>query len=292
MLDIKKTAVRAASGAVYVILIILACFCGDLGVTLLAGLLGALAVPEFRKMRFSGGASDAVCIYDIAGTLALVFAPIPSLHIPPLPYVPFPFVWIWLVWLMGRMIITIYSRREHPEKEFAVDMAAQLYIALPLAMLTGCSMTSYATEGTCLPILTMFILIWVNDTGAYLFGSIFGRHRLLERVSPKKSWEGFWGGMVCCVAASMLIGTSSTPLSAVDAGAPLVYWALWGVVLSVAATFGDLFESVIKRNLNLKDSGNLIPGHGGILDRIDSLLMVIPASVVFYMGYRFVFELI
>lgn len=286
MLDAKKTAVRAASGAVYVILIILACMWGDLGVTLLAGLLGALGVSEFRRMRFAGAAAGALGAYDVAGALALIFAPIPS------PYVPVPFALAWILWLIGRMIITVFSRRQSPEKEYAVDMASQLYIALPMAMMVAMAIFLNTTEGSSLPILSLFVMIWVNDTGAYLFGSIFGRHKLFERVSPKKSWEGFWGGLVCAVAAGVLIGATDSPMAAVNVRCPILFWGIAGLVTSLTSTFGDLFESVIKRNLHIKDSGNLIPGHGGILDRIDSLLMVVPASLLYYIFYRILSEII
>lgn len=282
MLDAKKTIVRAASGAVYVSLIILACWWGDLGVTLLAGLLGSLGVSEFRHMRFPQLGNDSIGLYDITGALALIFAPLST------PYLPYPFLILWLIWLIVRMIIAIYSRHPHPEKEFSVDMAAQLYIAFPMALLTAMSIHSYAAELTCMPILSMFILIWINDTGAYIFGSTLGRHKMFERVSPKKSWEGLAGGMICTVAAGIAIGASGSPLSRINVANPTLFWGIGALVISVASTFGDLFESVIKRNLKIKDSGNLMPGHGGILDRIDSLLMVIPASLVYYICYRYI----
>lgn len=286
MLDTKKTAVRAVSGAVYVIIIILACWGGDIGVTLLAGALAALGVSELRKMRFADSAAGGLGIYDVAGALALVFTPIPA------AIIPHPFIITWILWLVGRMIFTVYSRRQHPEKEFAVDVASQVYVAFPLALMVFMALFLQMTEGTCMPILAMFILIWINDTGAYLFGSTFGRHRLFERISPKKSWEGLWGGMACCIAAGALIGASGSQLAAVNVSNPTLFWAIGGLIISIFSTFGDLFESCIKRNLNMKDSGNLIPGHGGILDRIDSLLMVIPTSIIYYVVYNFLSEII
>ncbi|MBD5292219.1 MAG: CDP-archaeol synthase [Bacteroides sp.] len=276
MLDAKKTAVRAVSGAVYVIIIVLACFWGDLGVTLLAGIFGALGVSEFRKMRFPAYSNGGIGLYDVMGGLALIFSPLPS------AYAPYPFFFLWIAWLIGRMILTIYSNHAHPEKEFAVDMGAQVYVAFPLALLVAAALCLQSRFDTCMPVLAVFIMIWMNDTGAFLFGSTFGKHRLFERVSPKKSWEGFWGGLFCTVATGAVIGLTGSPLAASGEGNPVLFWTLAGVVVTLAATFGDLFESVIKRNLNLKDSGNLIPGHGGILDRIDSLLMVIPAMILYF----------
>jgi phosphatidate cytidylyltransferase len=121
-------------------------------------------------------------------------------------------------------------------------------------------------------------MIWLNDTGAYCVGSLLGKHRLCERLSPKKSWEGFFGGLVFCIAAGIV---ASYILSDSIYSFMIITISL-GVVVCVFATVGDLFESLIKRTLHVKDSGNLIPGHGGILDRIDSLLFVAPAVFFFY----------
>jgi phosphatidate cytidylyltransferase len=119
----------------------------------------------------------------------------------------------------------------------------------------------------------MFALIWVNDTGAYCVGSTMGKHRLCERLSPKKSWEGFWGGMAFCVIASVIY--------ALIMNYNVLASVAFGIIVSLFATFGDLFESLLKRSAGVKDSGKLIPGHGGVLDRIDSLLFVAPAAAIY-----------
>ncbi len=285
MLDAKKTTIRALSGGVYVLLIILACCMQSLGVALLALLFGILGISEFRKMRFgSEGVSMAMNLYNMVGGACLIFAPVPTM---PLPYA---FALLWVLWLIGRMILTIYSGHQHPEKVFAVDMAAQIYIALPMALMTYAGLHLSAMGSSCLPLLAMFIIIWVNDTGAFIVGSIFGRHRLLERVSPKKSWEGFWGGAIFAIVVAAAMGAFWPALAIGSICNHTLFWAIGGLIVALASTFGDLFESVIKRNLNLKDSGNLIPGHGGILDRIDSLLMVIPAMTVYYIIYSSFFS--
>lgn len=273
-MDVKSTSVRAASGSVYVLLIILACLVGEIGIACLASLFSALGIVEFRKMRFGNPGNHLfLSVYNAIGGILLT-----------LSFLIYP-IFFWILWAIGRMLITIYSHDEHPEKEYAVDMAAQIYIAVPMALL--CTLAFFCEDmfATCLPILSIFILIWVNDTGAFIFGSLLGKHRLFERISPKKSWEGFWGGCFCTVLTGILLGATSSSLSEAYLGNKIEFWAVVGLLISISATYGDLFESAIKRQLHLKDSGNLIPGHGGILDRIDSLLLVIPAVVVFLAFY-------
>lgn len=150
-----------------------------------------------------------------------------------------------------------------------------MYIGVPLLTLN--LLYIYDINNTSWLVLVMFAMIWLNDTGAYLVGSAIGRHKLFERLSPKKSWEGFFGGMLFCIIAAVL-------LQWFYMGPELGYLSVTvialGVIVPVFATWGDLAESMIKRSLNVKDSGHILPGHGGILDRIDSLLLVVPAVVV------------
>ena len=123
-------------------------------------------------------------------------------------------------------------------------------------------------------------MIWLNDTGAFCVGSMIGRRRLFERISPKKSWEGFWGGMAFSIIAGILLYLFGDGIFGVFDDSPW-RWVALGIVVPVFATWGDLAESLLKRTVHVKDSGHLIPGHGGILDRIDSLLLVSPAVVIF-----------
>ena len=123
-------------------------------------------------------------------------------------------------------------------------------------------------------VLAVFIFLWTNDTGAYCTGSLFGRHKLFPRVSPGKSWEGSIGGGVLCLAVSQLLSLWLPELTR---------WEWMGFALTVVlfGTWGDLVESLFKRQLGIKDSGNILPGHGGMLDRFDSSLMAIPAVITY-----------
>ena len=127
-------------------------------------------------------------------------------------------------------------------------------------------------------LLAVFVFIWVNDTGAFLSGITLGKHRLFERISPKKSWEGFFGGLIACVLVALATNKWCNEFFQVP---ELGTWIGLSVIVSVMATFGDLTESLLKRTEGVKDSGHLIPGHGGILDRIDSLLLVSPTVLIY-----------
>lgn len=179
----------------------------------------------------------------------------------------------YMLYLAYIFVRAIYSDRELMPAELAKIIFGQVYVlgAILCASLLGAAGRNFDIS----PLLIACVCIWSNDTGAFLAGSTFGKTRLFPSVSPKKSWEGFWGGMVASVVAAVLLGywISATPL-------PITSLALMGIVISVTASWGDLFESMLKRQAGVKDSGNIIPGHGGILDRIDSMLFVFPALYI------------
>lgn len=117
--------------------------------------------------------------------------------------------------------------------------------------------------------LAFFLMLWSNDTGAYLTGMAFGKHKLFERHSPKKTWEGFIGGVLIAAGVGVIIGRFYTELT-------WQQWAGMGVIIGVIGTMGDLVESMFKRSINVKDSGSILPGHGGLLDRFDGLFLAVP----------------
>lgn len=182
----------------------------------------------------------------------------------------------------------LFTRNADPVGDWAYSMMSQMYIALPLSCLNVLAFR-YTLDGVqynfLLP-LSVFIFLWMNDTGAYCSGSLLGRHKLFPRVSPGKSWEGSIGGALLVVLVALLLSwvdhTHQLELfGAAETGLSLVEWVGLGLVVVVFGTLGDLVESLFKRTLGIKDSGNILPGHGGMLDRFDSSLMAIPASVIY-----------
>jgi phosphatidate cytidylyltransferase len=172
-------------------------------------------------------------------------------------------------------ILELHRNKDHPFIASALLVLGWLYIAVPFA-LSVCLVFPEAYNHSYTPgiLLGLLALIWLNDTGAYVVGMLFGKHRLFERISPKKSWEGAIGGTVFTIGLGVFLNRFTPFLTRFD-------WIMLSIIVSVFGVYGDLFESMLKRNMNVKDSGNLLPGHGGILDRMDSLLFIIPASFAY-----------
>jgi len=175
---------------------------------------------------------------------------------------------IFLIILM--FIIQLYSKRETHFTCIAFTLVALIYVAIPLSTINfiafaGINENQYTYEY----VLAMFVMIWANDSGAYIFGSMLGKHKLFEKISPKKTWEGTIGGYFTALVAAYFISLWFTELN-------LIEWFIFATVVSVFGTYGDLVESHLKRRAGVKDSGRIMPGHGGMLDRFDSTFFAAP----------------
>lgn len=181
------------------------------------------------------------------------------------------------------MVLELYRKQDKPFDSLAHTLFSVLYTVLPFSMFpfaafshTGLSSLIPHENVSFSPgiIIGFFILIWANDTGAYLTGKSFGRHRLMESISPKKSWEGFFGGVIISATVAWLL---SGWLGVVDT----THWIIISLIISIAGTYGDLIESMLKRSSGVKDSGTILPGHGGFLDRFDSTIISFPLVYLF-----------
>jgi phosphatidate cytidylyltransferase len=185
---------------------------------------------------------------------------------------------LYLFYIVTLLVLELYEKRPDPIGHIAYLVLGQCYIALPISVLNFIAFRSVSGElpvYNSLLILSLLVFIWANDTGAYLIGVLFGKHKLFERISPKKSWEGFFGGLAFTIIAAFALAHFFLEI-------PYYHWIGLSLGVVVFGTWGDLFESLLKRTLDVKDSGHSLPGHGGYLDRFDSLLMAIYA-VLFYM---------
>ena len=189
----------------------------------------------------------------------------------------------YLLTIVYLFVSELYTRNENAIHDWAYTMLSQMYIALPFSMINVLAFRQ-APDGDIhyyylLP-LSVFIFLWTNDTGAYCSGSLLGKHKLFPRISPAKSWEGSIGGGIFVLIAAGIVGCLELQGDS-HSGLTIAQWLGLGFVVTVFGTWGDLVESLFKRTLGIKDSGNILPGHGGMLDRFDSSLMAIPASVVY-----------
>ncbi len=174
-------------------------------------------------------------------------------------------------------LIELFRKNKNPFFNIAYTLTGIIYIALPFTLLNYMMIDPrFYPNYEFYPHITAGVLfcMWANDSWAYLVGKRFGKTKLYESVSPKKTWEGFIGGIFFCVGFAIIISYIATALSMLD-------WIIIGLIISIVGTAGDLIESKLKRSLNLKDSGNILPGHGGILDRFDALILAIPFIIVY-----------
>lgn len=271
----KKILVRSLTGIVYIAAIVGAIYGGLNWFSLLLAVFLIPAAYELSKMIPGKGTSRPTQFFDIViAEVILLLGLVTDYSTNILPA-------ILVILLIVRFISQLYITRLAPNASLAHSALTWIYVALPLAILGWVYTVNPAL------VLGMFVMIWLNDTGAFCVGSLIGRHKLFERISPKKSWEGFVGGMVFSIAAGALYFYCFGESFSLD-GIPMTLTSLlvMGGVVSVAATYGDLIESMLKRAAGVKDSGKLLPGHGGMLDRIDSLLLTAPALAAYILLIR------
>ncbi len=259
MKDLTK---RTITGAIYVLSVIAAVCIDRYVAAVYFGMIMILALREFIIVSAKAEVRlNAPMIYfvSVVSYLALVS------HAFGFAYSAIA-MFASLLCIIALAISALYVKSATPFTSMAYSLTAVGYIVLPLSL----SNLLFAMHDyfDCNVLLSIFIFAWCNDTFAYLIGCKFGKRRLFERHSPKKSWEGFFGGF----AATVLAGTLMWHFFSGN----IYIWLLMAVVTTVVGTFGDLIESMFKRQMGVKDSGNILPGHGGILDRFDILLLVLP----------------
>jgi phosphatidate cytidylyltransferase len=274
----KNFIIRAITGLTFAALLIGCILYNPLSLILLFSIVAGLTIWEFGTIvNNHAGASMNRLISAVAG-FYLVFA-VGGYQLGMISTREFMPYLLTLIYLL---VSELYRQEANPLKNWAYAFASQIYIALPFALLSvlGLHYDSFANEmryDFIYP-LSVFIFLWMSDTGAYLVGSLLSRYfpaKLFPRISPKKSWVGSIGGGLLCLAAAWGIYAYEPQY--------MTLWQWMGLALTVCVfgTWGDLVESLLKRQVGIKDSGTILPGHGGLLDRFDSALLAIPAAVVY-----------
>jgi phosphatidate cytidylyltransferase len=271
--DVKNFVTRTLAGAVLVAVIIAATAWSPISFGILFMLISLLATQELMKL-LTGKSTY------LGGVSALLFLAIYAEHA--MMFSERMIVIVWVVYgmsLLTAMIGQLWNTKTNPVEAWMHIAYSQIYVAVPFALIN--MIAFFRGQFTPVLVLSMLVFIWVNDSFAYLTGSLFGRHRMFERVSPKKSWEGFIGGNLFALVAAYLMSILDQPLSNLlvghdGASLELWQWLVFAQIVVVFGTLGDLVESLLKRTLGVKDSGSAIPGHGGWLDRFDSLIFAAP----------------
>ena len=264
--------VRALSGALFVAAIVGCILLGMSTFCVLFCLVAALLLNEFNGLLSDHDLAQVNNTVSVVGGVYLFIAFFLYCSGSAGPAVFAPYI-LSLIFILAS---GLYFKQPDPIGTWAYTFAGHLYIALPIALLNTLAFNPIYSP--TLP-LAVFVFLWIDDTGAYCCGSLFGRHKLFPRVSPGKSWEGSIGGAIFVVIAAAVIGYL---VGGMQGGYSIPVWIGLGLTVVMFGTLGDLVESLFKRTLGIKDSGSILPGHGGMLDRFDSSLMAIPAAVIYF----------
>ena len=265
----KNLIQRTLTGTLFVAVIVTAIYIHPLVFAGVFSVVVGILIYEFYILTRYEGAVWQRCL-GIAGGAYLFFSSCLFAGSYTGIEIYFPYIIIMLILLVSGL----YMHNDNPVTQWGLVCFAQFYCAGLLSLLSFIPYMQ-SPEYNPIPVLMIFIFIWLNDSGAYLIGTWKGRRRLFKRISPLKSWEGFWGGLVVVIIASLVLSRFNTELK-------WYYWLAFAIITVVSATYGDLLESLLKRTYSAKDSGKILPGHGGILDRFDSAILASPAVYIFF----------
>ncbi len=269
----KTLLTRSISGILFVSLVVF-CLLGNKGFSIaLFGLISGIGLYEFHllfssKEKFNYPAIVSAFL-GVFGFIVLIF---PWFIEKELGINQFIHSGIHLLILIGLIGLTqrFYRPKEFISNTTFIGMGLG-YIVVPLFLGLAIHLND---DGTFPIILGVFLLVWTNDTFAYISGNLFGKHKLIERISPNKTWEGFFGGFFITILVGYIVDLYLFKENS--------FWMMAAIIVSPAAVIGDLFESSLKRKNNVKDTGNILPGHGGILDRFDAMFFAIPFFYIWY----------
>lgn len=279
---LKNLVVRTLSGAVLLGVVLAAALLGKYAYGALLLVIVSVGLAEFYRLAKASGAQPQVNMGTFAGVILFCT----SFHIFEQLYDGYPLSMELIVGLLLSLllylflifVVEVFRAKEHPMRNVAVTIMSLIYVSLPMSLMLFIPLMLGGGVWRAEAFLFYLFIVWGNDVFAYLVGVSIGRHRMCERISPKKSWEGFVGG----VLGAMAMGA----LGNVVVGGGYALWLGLAAIVAISSVLGDLVESMFKREAGVKDSGNIMPGHGGILDRFDALLVSIPFAFIYLMIVR------
>lgn len=269
----KNFTIRALTGIVYAGVMIGMFFIPHYLFLILLALFTLIGGYEFFKIthhKFENISTTPFLLFAISLFLAFFFIP--------KQIIPITLIILTLTIIIS-LSIKVFKVSDNPILETSISLLPIFWIAIPMGILSFWHL-NFDCKTT---ILSTLILIWLSDTFAYCGGSLFGKHKMIERISPKKTWEGFGISLILTIATA--IGISFIPLFNDANFSTIGSWIGFAIVVNLSGTLGDLVESMVKRNVNVKDSGNFLPGHGGWLDRFDSILFAIPLGFLYWIAF-------
>ena len=274
---LKNFIIRTLSGIVMVATLIGATLFSKLTFVLLLLAITLGGEWEFYRLAKKAGTSPQCAVGLLAGFLMIVAAAAALHEILAITVVAMV---AFMILIPMPLIFELYRKSATPMANVGITYAGVIYVALPMALLTFFPMMLGNGEWKPWSVILYIFIIWANDVFAYLFGITLGKHRLFERISPKKSWEGFFGGLLGAMAMGFVAA------KVLDANVAL--WIGLALIAAITGVFGDLVESLLKRSVDVKDSGSFIPGHGGWLDRFDALIFSVPFAFIYLVIVEFI----
>lgn len=266
----KNLITRTLSGAIYVVLILVSIFWGPMAFSFLLFVFLLLSLREFQILAKRGGYQLPEFLIYFIGIISFGLIALFSLG-----YIPLKFLTIIIPLVFLLFIFELYGKLKNPIQNISYSILALIYIVMPLSLMNFFFVKLEGAETYHKElVLAFFVIIWVDDTFAYLSGMLLGKHKLFKSISPNKTWQGTIGGALFSLVAAWIFSIFFPWLD-------VTTWLAFASVLIIFGTFGDLVESMFKRRLGVKDSGDIMPGHGGILDRLDSVLIAAPFIFVF-----------
>lgn len=265
----KEIQLRTITGVVFLITVIGSILLHPIAFFILFSFFTIVGLKEFYQLSEKENNSKPDLFFYLSGLLIYSLISLSGLG-----YIEIKFLFLGLPIIFLQILFELFRKDDPNWRRLGTIFSAIIFVSVPFGLMNTLFFNPLTLDFQSGILIGLFAIIWTNDVFAYLTGSKFGKHKLFERHSPKKSWEGSIGGFIFAMAAAYILSLFYTQLTTVE-------WITMGAIISITGTYGDLAESLLKRNAKVKDSGSIFPGHGGVLDRFDAVLFASPFVFVY-----------